>query len=544
MQCIMTTSSPAAITLSPTLPQALDVIDIHAAVQEVADHDKVASQTEVPQSSSRVKQPRERLPLCIKVMYGLPMLFDGAIVSLMATWMPYFYADVVQVEPSLVGPVTGSIVAAYAFSQPIVGTLSDRIGASCSCLLQGRRRPFLLVLCGPAAIGHALSFNPPDQLWNSSEDNVSGAVWALCVGCICTACLGGIEVMLQALAPVLAKDYDQRTELALADGLCYGIGFACAPMLPAVWDILGLSDDDESMRRNSQKTMFMCLSLFFAVGLLLSTLSLVAFVREPLSTANSTIAIVRCCGLHELKALLTWPSRTFLVYYTAALGSTATAITMMPFFAKYVLNSKLAFDWALPVVTVGSLCCIPIWIQAMYRWEKSQVLCTALVVMWVASGIGLLVPEGGDGTAVFFLAAVVLAIGAGGYACAPAALKPDICDYDELRSSYRQEGRLLALWLCCGRFASALGMGIALSAIAACGFDASLPEQSSLVKDAIRWFGFGVALVAYCIAGLAMRQHPIDRNVLREVQASLVLLRAGQTIQDPLYPKETICWSK
>eukprot|EP00747_Dinoflagellata_sp_TGD_P222262 gnl/TRDRNA2_/TRDRNA2_93977_c0_seq1.p1 gnl/TRDRNA2_/TRDRNA2_93977_c0~~gnl/TRDRNA2_/TRDRNA2_93977_c0_seq1.p1 ORF type:complete len:619 (+),score=73.40 gnl/TRDRNA2_/TRDRNA2_93977_c0_seq1:84-1940(+) len=504
---------------------------------------------EQPASGTPVKRKQKSLPWQHKVTYGLVWFFDGAIISLMATWMPYYYADVNRVDPSLVGPVTGGIVATYALGQPFVGFLSDKLGYL-NFPAQGRRRPYLLLFCGPAAIGHTLCFNPPMSLFEDSGNYLGAAMYALSCGCLCMLSVGGIEVMMQALAPVIAHGYDQRTELALVDALSYGIGFACGPILPPVWNALGLAGSEDPMGQAAQRTKFSALSLFFSIGIAVTTPILIYTVREPPPQTNEGVARIQsgaakgsrcCCGE---QSLLSRPALIFLVYYVLALGSTATAVSMMPFFSKFFLESELAFNFGPALATMGSLCCVPFWISGMYRWEKSKVLRSALVVMSLAALLGLCAPQGPDGELVFFFAVGALSMGIGGYACAPAAIKPDICDYDELCTGRRREGRLLAMWLATGRFSSAILMGGSLTVLAACGFDTRLLEQPASARNALRGLGFGVPLVAYICAAITISLYPINRKKLEEIQMSVVTCKAGlDGIKDPLRPTRTISWS-
>jgi Na+/melibiose symporter-like transporter len=147
--------------------------------------------------------PERRLSTMVKMLYSVGSLGSSMKLAALSTFLVIYYNQVVKVDPKIVGAVLMITVVADALFDPLIGQISDNFRSR-----WGRRHPFMLASAIPYAISFFMLWNPPAG-W--SDMALGGYLLAclLCVRFFDTF----FELPHQALAPELAKDYDERTKL-------------------------------------------------------------------------------------------------------------------------------------------------------------------------------------------------------------------------------------------------------------------------------------------------------------------------------------------
>ena len=97
-----------------------------------------------------------------KVAYGLGAAAYGVKDNGFTYFLLLFYSTVVGLEPGLVGLAIFIALVFDAFSDPIVGYISDNWRST-----WGRRHPFMYASAVPGALSYFLLWNPPD--WNETQ---------------------------------------------------------------------------------------------------------------------------------------------------------------------------------------------------------------------------------------------------------------------------------------------------------------------------------------------------------------------------------------
>jgi len=100
--------------------------------------------------------PQDRLSLVKKFSYGLPAFALAMVDIPIYTHIPKFFTDVIGVPIVWVGAILMTVRVLDAFSDPLMGVLSDRVHTR-----MGRRRPFILVGSLDLAAAVFLLFVPP-----------------------------------------------------------------------------------------------------------------------------------------------------------------------------------------------------------------------------------------------------------------------------------------------------------------------------------------------------------------------------------------------
>jgi GPH family glycoside/pentoside/hexuronide:cation symporter len=142
----------------------------------------------------------ERVPLNIKLSYGLGAVAYGIKDNGFATFLLLFYNQVVGLPAATVGLVIAVALVFDAFIDPLLGVLSDRTRT-----LWGRRHPWLYASALPIAISWILLWHPPA----GTQAELLG--WLFVTAILTRAAIATNEVPSLALAPELTRDYHERT---------------------------------------------------------------------------------------------------------------------------------------------------------------------------------------------------------------------------------------------------------------------------------------------------------------------------------------------
>jgi Na+/melibiose symporter-like transporter len=144
-----------------------------------------------------------RLGLGIKLAYAVGAAATNLKVRALSTFLVIFYNQVVGLPPQTVGMILMIALVVDAVVDPLVGQISDNFRSQ-----WGRRHPFMLAAALPYAIAFFALWNPPSG-WSDQALAVYLAVCVIAVRVFDTF----FELPHQALAPELARGYDERTNL-------------------------------------------------------------------------------------------------------------------------------------------------------------------------------------------------------------------------------------------------------------------------------------------------------------------------------------------
>ncbi len=148
-------------------------------------------------------QAEEILPTPVKAGYALGDHTVNIQLATVSLFFLYFLTEVAGLPPSLAGLVLLAGRAVDAFTDPLMGRLSDR-----TRLRWGRRRPYFLLGALPYGVTFAL-------LWSSSglSEPLAIFVFYTAVYVANTLCSTVLAVPYMALLPELAVGYHERTSL-------------------------------------------------------------------------------------------------------------------------------------------------------------------------------------------------------------------------------------------------------------------------------------------------------------------------------------------
>lgn len=454
------------------------------------------------------------LPWHQRLSYGLPA-FALAVVGIpVYVHIPKFYTDVVGIDITWVGSVLMLARLFDAFSDPLMGVVSDRTRTP-----MGRRRPFILWGSICLAVAIFLLFTPPHLEGTLALIWFAGTIFSLFF--FWTV----VTVPYEALGPALTSDYTERTSLfAVRDGLLIA-GTLLAAASPAL--IEALQGDVASEAGQRQK--FLWIALVYAPMLIATCWWCVWRVHEPVRSSPQTHSDIK-----PLKGVLR--NRPFLIllisYTIGALGSNLPA-TLILYYVQYVIESTHA-DLFLLLYFASGILVLPFWIKVSRRVGKKKAWLTSMALNTCAfMGVYFLGPgdEWGYGVLVVFSG-----LGFGATLALPSAIQADVIDYDEYLTGSRQEGWYIGIWSVAKKFAAAIGVGAGLTILGMVGYvpgEQQPPEVIQALKVLYALVPSVCNLVAFTIA----LTFPISPQAHQRILESIDLVKQGRTVPDPLHQR-------
>lgn len=149
-----------------------------------------------------MKPSRARIPLPTRILYGSGSVAFGVKDHGFAYFLLIYYNQVLGLPATAVGAALMVALLFDAFSDPIVGYVSDNWHSRL-----GRRHPFMYAAAIPLGIAYYFLWSPPEL--GETALLVYLTVGAIGVRSILTL----YEVPSASLVPELTEDYDERTAL-------------------------------------------------------------------------------------------------------------------------------------------------------------------------------------------------------------------------------------------------------------------------------------------------------------------------------------------
>ncbi len=461
-----------------------------------------------------------KLPLGVKLAYGMPNFAGAAMVIPIAIHMNLFYSDTILVPLGLIAIAIAAARALDAITDPLMGWISDHTNTR-----WGRRIPWMLIGAPLCAIAFVALFNPPESLMGASA-----APWFATTFMLYFLFHTVYVIPHYGLGPELTPDYKERSSLfAWMEGFTL-LGTMCAAALPGLVLIPMLGE----------RKAYLAFAVIF--GSLLTVLYFWQCYRikeRPdyyQQAKNPLIPGVR-------RVMRNRPFRILLASYVV--GSIAGAIPglLTPYFVKYVLkpegyplfglqlDSNQVIGIYLLVYFFTAFVTLPIWLRFVRRFGKKSVSIVSRA-MGVCGSLMLFTM--GEGDVIPSLLVLVWS----GTAFGPAiflgpSIQADVIDYDELYTGRRREAQYGAMWAIMTKFTVIPSAAIPLAALAALGYVPNV-DQSDTVRFAISAiYGlvpatFGVlSLLVFLVFPIKEKEH---RAILEGIEAH----KRGEPAEDPL----------
>ena len=470
-----------------------------------------------------------KLPLHVRLSYGIGQLSDGIKQSAFTTFLFFYYNQVLGLPGSLADLAALLALMVDAVTDPMVGQISDRFHSR-----WGRRHPFMLAGAIPFGVAMVMLFSPPDALGE--------------MGLFCWMLGGAIAVRLMltlffvphlSLGAELAKDYHGRTSL-----IGYRVFFTYAGIL--VTSVIGFAVffpptaeySNGMLNRASYPAFGLFCGVLGTLAMLLSvfgTRKSIPYLSKPVNAKSTRTPL-----LALLDVFITLKQHSFrIMFYSVLIFSTLAGVTqtLLVYVATYVFEFQPEHLAGLASsILVGIVFASWVAQSLSRRFDKKKALAICVIVGGVFAFSPQILYFGGllplmDTTTKFLLIFTVNGISQVffiAYIILLDSMLSDSIDEHELETGKREEG----LFFAARSFATKASYGLG-SFFAGIGLDviqfprSATPEtvsQEAVLSLAI--FSGPVMLVLFAATVMISNRYPMTAQRHREIIAGIASAKA------------------
>ncbi|MEO0721251.1 MAG: MFS transporter [Pseudomonadota bacterium] len=457
------------------------------------------------------------LSLWTKLAHGFGAAAYGAKNNGFDYFLLFFYANVIGLDPRLAGLSILIALLFDAFSDPLVGYVSDNWRSK-----WGRRHPFMYAAVIPVTFTYFLLWIPPD--WSDGALFIYITLLAIAIRTFITF----FETPSSALTAELTLDYDERTKLQAfrtyfgwtVGNLLTVIGFGIL-FVPTLEFADGRFNPDAYITYGILGSVVIFISI---LGSAMGTHSRIPHLQSP--PPKRTLSVGRI--FREMFETLSEPSfgALFAATLFAAVAngvSASLAFTRLSFFWEF--SAGQIFIWTLFVFISAVLGAVIAPMAARRLGKKRAVIWLGIVAFSIAPApilfrlLGLM-PENGD-PILFPLILTINTIDLGLIIALQAvsyAMIADLVEQSQVKTGRRSEGVFYAAVTFTRKATQGLGVLAGGFILAYAAFPEN-PRPGSVPEDALFRLGVGyvpVIYVLYAAMLIALCFYRIDRETHQE----------------------------
>lgn len=446
-----------------------------------------------------------KLSLKTKTSYGFAEMGINAVEVMAQIYLLKFYTDYVGLQPGYAGLALLIAVLWDAFSDPIMGRISDN-----TISRYGRRRPYILIGGILLSISGIALFAPP-----AFDSQLAKFFYLLFSYIIVNTCMTIIAVPHIALGGELSFDRDERTEL-FGWRLFFGnLGLLSGMVLPVIY--LKLLDTNSPVNNIANSRLYAMISI--AIILIISSITTFSMSREK-ATHSAPKNIMNFW--QSFRSVL--QNRVFLpllgAFIIATFGRTFnSAIALYYYEYRLQLSEQQFVPFILLPFVFVILLSIGFWIFISKKLGKK------MPAFWGIFFLGLmtiivypLFPPGKVAPPLF--AAIFGGIMAGSILLFDSILA-DIVDYDEWRTKEHREGLYFGFWKMATKIARAFGLATTGFMLEILGFDKNAAVQNAeFGQNLALLFGPGVGFF-FILGGIIFLWMPLTDEKHKKIQKFL-----------------------
>jgi len=379
-----------------------------------------------------------------KINYSIGAMPNGIKTDTFTFFLLFFYSNIIGLNPGLAGSAIFIALCVDAFTDPLMGTISDRTNSSF-----GRRHPYMFISFIPMSLGYIFLF-APRQDWDMSQNDLF--VWMTIFTILTRIGMTLFDIPHRAFGGEVTKNYEERTLLmswremiAWVAGLSnaflgYGIFFASTPEYPQ-----GQLNPDAWLPFAITGAIVMVITVLYS----------------SFSTKNEIKTLSKWSGsislgdiLKELKIAL--GNKSFLIFFFGNLFLSLAwglANTLTLFVNTYFWEFEATqIKYFLPIYLVATLFAFYLTPRLVDLYDKRLIVLVSIGAVGVLSPAAFimynlgLTPEKGSLQLVFFISSFLLFLITFNITgnMVRDSMIGDIADEVELQSGKRQEGILFA----------------------------------------------------------------------------------------------------
>ena len=461
----------------------------------------------------------KKLSLGTKLGYGVCDLGGNLFFTVGSFIVMKYLTDVVGLNPWLSGVALSIGRVLDAFTDPIVGSLSDRTKSRF-----GRRRPYMFV--GAILLFAAMAFfftNP------HLKDQTSLFIWAA-TGYTLLAAVAYtlVNIPYSSLTPELTQDYNERTSLngyrftfAIV-GTLLGAGAA----LPLISAVSGAKIVDNAWVGDPSGG-YAVMGIVFGAAMAITALVTVFSVKETQAHIERPKAGFGNIVKDYLSTFRNRPFLLILLPWTLNIAGVTILSTVLQYYFTNVLGQSDKVTMAMLILLVVAIAFIPIWTAISKKiGKKWSFIIGMLEVALCIMLIFLVGPTVSIGTLYILIAFCGIGFSTG-YAL-PWSIIPDAIDYDFLQTGQNREGLYYGIWTFCSKLGQALSALIIGALLSLTKYDGTIALQNSGAQLVIRLLFGPIGAVFYVAAAFVLVFYPITAKKHAEIRKQIGEREAGK----------------
>ncbi len=425
--------------------------------------------------------------------FALPAIPISALGLPIVVYLPPFYAEDMGLSLSVVGTIF--MIARFwdVITDPILGTLSDRVHSR-----WGRRRHWIVISAPILMFSSWMLFMPSAPV-----------TWVYLLFWMVVLYIGWTLITISHMSwgAELSTDYNERSSIQGWREFALIFGSFTVLALPAVVE----ATSDGIGRADSVAAMG-----WFVIILLPITVGIAAWaVPEFKSVPQAAINWMES-GRLLLKNMLL--RRVLLADLLVGIAPGITG-SLYLFFASYVMELPKSASLLLLVYFVAGFVGVPIWLRIAHRMGKHKTLAIAMYYGALALPLVVFMPRGEFWWLFVGNTLYGVAYGAGSFLLR--AIMADVCDRDLLDTGQQRTGLYYSLLTMTNKIGFAVSVGITYWLL---DFISFVPEPGANSPETLnQLLILYVTLPALFMAaaGILMWRYPLTKEAHEEMRAQL-----------------------
>lgn len=432
-----------------------------------------------------------------------------ALSSLALIYVSYFLTQVAGLRPALAGLVPLIGRAVDAFTDPLMGRISDRTRWEA-----GRRRPYFLIGALPFGLSYAL-------LWVDVPFASQGANFAYYAGiyCVMSCAMTVLSVPYLALLPEMALGYDDRTALNTFRNVGSLLGVFAAIGIRQVADLLGGGGPGFALAGGFY-------GLLVAVPWLAvhrASFERPHFRLRP-QVDDNLFGALRVVWKHSSFSRLT------AFYLTGRIAMDLVSALMILYFTYWIGRSE-DFEIAMFIFLLAVIISLPFWLRFSYGRDKHKLFIFGST-WWMLMSLSFVFAQPDWPRWILFVMPPVIALGYAVVDVMPWAMLGEVVDEDDLLTGQRREGLYNGVFTFLRKLGGAVGVFMVMTILDVVGYQQGT-QQSEAVQQTIRFLTAFAPATFLLISVLLARGYPLTREAHTRVLEALALRNAAQGKETP-----------
>lgn len=428
------------------------------------------------------------------IAYSAPSLVTSVAALPMALFIPAFYSDDLGVPLAAVGTAIAASRLLDVVTDPLIGTLSDRLR-----LPFGRRKPWMIA-------GVPLFLLSLWKIFVPGED--ASASYLMLWSALLYLGFTMIDLPHKAWGAELSTDYDERSRITSWREAISTAGQVLL-LTALVWlSARGIESAAEQLR---------WMAWAVVIGLPLLVLLCLVFVGEKEPEGLRQIQRSTWAGLR-----LVARNPAFLRMVGAVLFF-VSGVAIQGTLHRLVLSDVMIEEGRFPLMilleNVGTLLAVPAWLAISVRIGKARALLAAALWLAVWSLPLVFLREGQ--TTVLIAIVVIRGSSFASILFLANSMAADVIDVDTLESGEQRSGLFFAVWGMVIKLSLALGVVLGTTLPAAFGYEPAESFVSPEVKSSLMAIYGGIPAALMGLGALFLRKFPITREHHAAVRAEL-----------------------